>query len=137
MPKKPTIPPFRAEFYASLTVAELLERTAELTDGRDGSAVEAHLYAIEAEQARRLLPSADAHVRAGRENIARSMTTDDLQSMLPDFKQVAALCGIRPEQVEVNRQIVIAELRRRGVDVAKPARLPDYPAETTIFPGFP
>lgn len=54
---------------------------------------------------------------AGRENIARSMTTDDLQDMLPDFEQVAKLIGIRPEQARINRQIVEAELRRRSIAV--------------------
>jgi hypothetical protein len=44
------------------------------------------------------------------------MASDDLQDMLPDFEQVAALCGIRPEQAQMNRQIVIAELRRRGIE---------------------
>ncbi|GAB3156345.1 hypothetical protein GCM10027258_62620 [Amycolatopsis stemonae] len=55
----------------------------------------------------------ELHTRAGRENVARSMAADDLRDMLPDFAEVASVCGIRPEQAEINRQIVVDELRRR------------------------
>ncbi|EOD66887.1 hypothetical protein [Amycolatopsis vancoresmycina] len=60
---------------------------------------------------------AERHTRARRENVARSMTSEDLQGMLSDFLEVAAVCGIAQEQAEANRKIVIDELRRRGVSV--------------------
>lgn len=87
--------------------AELVERLADY-NGIHGDALHARLDAVYTE----------LHIRAGRENIARSMATDDLQDMLPDFEPVAALCGIRPEQARLNRVIVVAELRRRGIEAA-------------------
>src|SRR4051812_34211120 len=95
-----------------ITVAELNRAYEDLRDcladynGVHGDRMAARLQAIVDQ----------LHTRAGRENIARSMATDDLQDMLPDFEQVAALCGIRPEQAKGNRQIVVDELRRRGIE---------------------
>lgn len=77
----------------------------ELT-GTDSATISARTYVIYLDE---------LHTRAGRENIARSMTTEDLGDMLPDFEQVAALCGIRPEQARINKQIVIDELHRRAL----------------------
>ncbi|WP_020658378.1 hypothetical protein [Amycolatopsis benzoatilytica] len=96
----------------ALTVAALNRAYEDLAlrladyDGVHGDRLSARLVAIVDE----------LHTRAGRENIARSMITDDLQDMLPDFEEVAAVCGIRPARARMNRQLVVDELRRRGVD---------------------
>lgn len=85
--------------------AELVERLADY-NGIHADALHTRLDAVYTE----------LHTRAGRENIARSMATDDLQDMLSDFEPVAALCGIRPEHAAANRRIVVDELRRRGIE---------------------
>ncbi|MEV6879129.1 hypothetical protein [Amycolatopsis sp. NPDC051128] len=107
--------------YAAATSAKLIEQTAVINaianDLSDENYRDRHVALLEAEQNRRCVADvATARILAGREDVARSMATDDLQEMLPDFEQVAALCGIRPDQAEANRQIVITELRRRGIE---------------------
>lgn len=95
-----------------LTVAELNRAYEDLAlrladyDGVHGDRLSARLVAIVDE----------LHTRAGREDVARSMATDDLRDMLPDFEHVAAVCGIRPAQAQTNRQLVVDELSRRGVE---------------------
>lgn len=118
MPKTPTVPQFRAEFYTSLTVAELVERTVELIDRAEvadldrqpKSTIDAHLYAVEREQHRRCVASKSvARSLARLEDVARGMSDDELDAHARLLDTYPAMSGVVPAA----KAVVSGEQARR------------------------
>lgn len=111
MPKTPTVPQFRAEFYASLTIAELVERTVELTDRQPTSTIDAHLYAVGREQHRRCVASTSvARSLARLEDVARGMSDDELDAHARLLDTYPAMSGVVPAA----KAVVSGEQARRA-----------------------